>query len=292
MSESVYTVKVAAERAGVTPELLRAWERRYGVPSPHRTPAGYRLYSEEDIRAVRWIREQTQSGLSARQAAELFKGGSLRLEGEPDLDAVRSTLLNLLLTRKRGKAEAVLERAILRYGIEAACVEAVQPVLVRVGEMWHRGEITTAHEHWVSQSLKSAVIRRLVQERNGTPSGIRVTVACAPDELHEIGALMLTLFLARRGFDVLYLGQAVPLSDLRGFVRESGAKAVFLSAAQEERAEQILAELPGFETTNGTRVFVGGLAFESEPLRKAAGERFLAHDAQQAADAAADLLHG
>ena len=62
----------------------------------------------------------------------------------------------------------------------------------------------TAHEHWISQSLKSVLIRGLVEERNATPNGIRAVVACAPDALHEIGALILALPLARRGLDVLY----------------------------------------------------------------------------------------
>ena len=290
MSGGVYTVKVAAERAGVTPELLRAWERRYGVPSPARGPSGYRLYSKGDIRTVRWIREQTESGLSVRQAVELFKGNRSGLEGEHELDAVRTTLLDLLLARELEKAEALLERVILGRGIEVICVEVLQPLLAQVGEMWHRGEITTAHEHWVSQTLKSVLIRRLVEERERPRDGARVVVACAPEELHEIGALMLTLFLSRRGLDVLYLGQDVPLEDLHSFARESRVKAVFLSIAQEERVEQVLARLPEFESANETRVFVGGLAFKSEALRKAAGERFLALDAQEAADAAAELL--
>jgi DNA-binding transcriptional MerR regulator/methylmalonyl-CoA mutase cobalamin-binding subunit len=290
LSRGVYTVKVAAERAGVTPELLRAWERRYGVPSPARGPSGYRLYSEEDIRTVRWIREQTESGLSVRQAVELFRGNRSGLEGEHELDAVRITLLDLLLARELAKAKALLERVILGRGIEVVCVEALQPLLARVGEMWHRGEITTAHEHWVSQTLKSVLIRRLVEERERPRDGVRVVVACAPEELHEIGALMLALFLSHRRLDVLYLGQAVPLADLHSFVGESEVEAVFLSVAQEQRAEQMLAGLPEFESANGTRVFVGGLAFESEALRKVAGERFLAPDAQEAADAAAKLL--
>src|SRR3712207_6525636 len=106
LGEGLYTVKAAAERAGVTPELLRAWERRYGVPSPARSASGYRLYSEEDIRAVRWIREKTERGFGARQAVELFKGDRSGLERGLPLGVVRSKLLEGLLAGEWEKAEA------------------------------------------------------------------------------------------------------------------------------------------------------------------------------------------
>lgn len=283
-------MKTAAERAGVTPELLRAWERRYGVPSPARGASGYRLYSEEDIRAVRWIQEKIALGFGARQAVELYKGDRSVLGGEPSLGAVRSTLLEHLLAGERDKAEAVLGRAFLGHGVEEVCLVVVEPLLVQVGEMWRWGEIGVAHEHWMTESLKSALIRRLAEERRAGREGVRVIVGCAPEELHEIGALMFALFLTRRGLDVLYLGQAVLLEDLRGFIQEFGAEAVFISASQEGRAEQMLEALPGFEAASGVRVFVGGLAFGSEELRRVAGRRFLGPDLRAAADAAVKLL--
>ena len=295
MGEGAYTIKVAARRAGVAPELLRAWERRYGVPSPRRSASGYRLYSEEDIRAVRWIQEKIGWGFSARQAAELFKGNRSGLGGDSDLDVVRGTLLNYLLAGEGEKAEAVLERAFWGYGIEAVCVGVVQPLLAWVGEMWHRGEIGVAHEHWVSELLRSVLTRLLAEEKKATrgDGGVRIVVGCAPDEMHEMGALTLALFLARRGLDVLYLGRAIPLEDLRGFAQGLGVEAIFLSIAQEARAKQVLAVLSEFEAESRARVFVGGLAFQSEALREAAGEHFLSLDAREAADDAAELLgHG
>jgi MerR family transcriptional regulator, light-induced transcriptional regulator len=236
------------------------------------------------------MRRQIKLGFSARQATALFKEKRLGLEEAFDLDVVWSTLLDLLLTRERGKAEALLERAILGHGAEAVCVKAVQPLLARVGEMWRRGEITVADEHWVSQSLKSVLIRFLAEESHATQDGVRAVVACAPEELHEIGALMIALFLARRGLDILYLGQAVPLADLYSFVDESGAETIFLSVAQKKQAEQMLTRLPEFEGANGIRVFLGGLAFENYTLRRAAGNRFLNSDAQEAVSAVVNLL--
>lgn len=283
-------MKAAAERAGVTPELLRAWERRYGVPSPARSMSGYRLYSEEDIRAVCWIQEKIRCGIGVRQAVELYKGDSSGLRAGPPLDTVRNILLEHLLEGERERAEAVLERAFLGHEVEDVNLMVVRPLLVEIGEMWRRREIGVAHEHWVSEFFKSVLTQRLAEEMRVGRDGVRVIVGCAPEELHEIGALTVSLSLARSGLDVLYLGQAVPLEDLRGFIREFGAEAVFLSISKEARAEQVLEALPEFEAESGVRVFVGGLAFESERLRRAAGERFLSPDLREAADAGAELL--
>jgi MerR family transcriptional regulator, light-induced transcriptional regulator len=287
----VYQIKVAAYRAGVTPEVLRAWERRYGIPSPERDASGYRLYSEEDIRAVRWIREQTEAGVGARQAAELFKGHYGSLEGLVDLEVSRDTLLDLLLAGKQRETEALLEGASVVHGAELTWVEVVGPVLRRIGEMWHRGEISIAHEHRATEIAKSMLVRSLARQREGSQEGARVVVACAPEERHEIGALILALFLSRRGFDVEYLGQTLPLKDLETLVPESAAEAVFLSVSQEKQARQMLAELPELEATIGTRVFLGGAAFSIKSLRSAAGERYLDSDLREAANIAAKLLH-
>ena len=111
--KGLYNTRAAALWAGVTPELLRAWERRYGVPLPKRNPSGYRLYSEEDIRAVRWIRKQTAAGLGTRQATELFKGNRLALV-EPDLGALREAIVGLLLAGDREAERGAAGEGFLR----------------------------------------------------------------------------------------------------------------------------------------------------------------------------------
>ena len=184
----------------------------------------------------------------------------------------------------------LLESAVSGHGIETICAEVFVPVLVLVGELWHREIIGVAHEHCVTELLKSVLTQLVAEEKKAVPEGVRVIVGCAPDELHEMGALMLALFLTRRGLGVLYLGQSVPLEDLGVFARGYEAEAVFLSVSQEQRAQRMLEVLPEFEAASSMRVFIGGLAFESELLREAAGKRFLGPDIREAANSAAELL--
>ena len=125
--------------------MLRAWERRHGVPLPKRSASGHRLYSEEDIRAVRWIREKTDWGVGVRRAVELFKGSASAPGARASLEAARYTLLDHLLAGEEGKAGAVLGTAVSGGGVEAVCAEVVEPVLLLVGELWNCGVIGVAY---------------------------------------------------------------------------------------------------------------------------------------------------
>src|SRR3954466_9374937 len=62
-----------ARRSGVSADLLRAWERRYGLFTPVRTEGGYRLYSADDEARVRSMRAHLAEGLSAAEAARLVR---------------------------------------------------------------------------------------------------------------------------------------------------------------------------------------------------------------------------
>ena len=99
-------------------------------------------------------------------------------------------------------------------------------MLAQVGQMWHDGEITVSHEHRATEIVKSVLARWLAEERTGDRRAVRAIVACAPEELHEVGALTLALLLVNRGFDAEYFGQSVPIEDLRSFVRASKGEAV------------------------------------------------------------------
>src|SRR5512141_668232 len=77
-----YPVRLVALRTGLTPHVLRAWERRYGVVSPGRTEGGQRLYSELDIERLRLLRRLTDGGHAIRRIASLPLAELARLDEE------------------------------------------------------------------------------------------------------------------------------------------------------------------------------------------------------------------
>src|SRR3954453_17757028 len=123
-----------SRRVGVTPELLRAWENRYALVRPERTPGGLRLYSEGDVRRVRRMREGISRGLSAAESARLAAGAEE--EESLDMASLATALLESLGRLDEPAAQAALDRIFRRLPVTVALSGVVLPVLRRVGEQW------------------------------------------------------------------------------------------------------------------------------------------------------------
>ncbi len=270
--EPVYNTKAAVHLSGVPAPTLRAWERRYGVLSPERADNTYRLYSERDMVKIRWLREQVERGISIRQAVallahlegrqEVFESGAkeideiekldpLKVAQEPALEkrngaapdlspgALQQNLLNAFLELDEAAAEQVIAGALAIYGVEELCGGLLGPVLNKLGEKWVQGEILVTTEHFASTIVRSQ-LHNLLRTAPRTENGPLVLVACAPGENHEIGLLMLTLFMRRQGLRTIYLGQNVPSWDLMETIAQLRPAMVCLSCSVVESLDGLL----------------------------------------------------
>jgi methanogenic corrinoid protein MtbC1 len=197
---------------GVPATTFRAWERRYGLPSPRRLPGGRRIYGERDVAVVRWLREQTESGLSVSLAVAQLRQAPATVSAPGRGTFPLSDLAAAVVQAAREFDAAALDRslshALAAHPLEAVCLEVVQPALVELGECWHRGEISPAVEHFATALVR----RRLEQLASILDWGAGrplVVLGAAPEEQHEIGVLMVSLFWRRRGLRVVYLGADV-----------------------------------------------------------------------------------
>jgi DNA-binding transcriptional MerR regulator len=255
----MYTIGEAAARSGVSIPLLRAWERRYGVVTPLRTAAGYRLYDDEAVARLRAVRSLVESGWAARQAAAHVAGlapealtamppGSRTMGTAPDRAATAALVSRFADAARRVdpvETERVLDEAYAATSFEMATEHVVLPALVAVGEAWARGELDVAAEHAAS----SAVLRRIgaAFDAAGRPVGAPVVLVGMPDgSLHEIAALAVATAARRAGLDAIYLGASVPAASWPAAVDETGARALVTGAvmdADARAATQALAAL-------------------------------------------------
>ena len=296
-----YNTAAVVRRSGIPAATFRAWERRYGFPKPQRLPAGQRLYSERDVAAIRWLHEQTERGLTISRAVALVLEALADAEqqpieartGRPTAD-LAADLASALLVADQQRAEAVLAEAFALYPVETVALEVMQPLLVEIGERWHRGELSVADEHYVTNFLLRKVFALLNAYDGGHRGGLIVT-ACAPGEWHEVGILIVSLFLARRGYRVLYLGPNLPLESLAEELPRLRPDLVCLSAAMRETAEAMIHGarnlVPG--GNGGPRLGFGGRAFATDPelLGELPGE-YLGRDAREALATVERLLGG
>ena len=291
--EPLYNIKVVVQKTGVPADTVRAWERRYGVPQPRRTETGRRLYSERDITAIGWLRERTIAGMTISQAIQQLRSlddnafneaVTLAQSGPRDPGALIQELLVALLNFDESAANGIVGEAFTLYRIEDVCLQIFSPVLVEIGERWHRKEATIAQEHFASHLIQRR-LTGLLQAYTPAAGRGRIVTACPPDELHEIGILMVSVFLVRRAWQVIYLGANVPIADLVQTAARLQPALVCLSAMNPRTAQTLIAAVEALDQLPAPRPLVafGGGPFNRDPaLRERVQGHFMGTDAQEA----------
>jgi MerR family transcriptional regulator, light-induced transcriptional regulator len=219
------------KRTGVSPELLRAWEQRYGLLQPTRTPGGFRLYSAADEARVQRMQSLVSGGLAAAQAARLVLSGG---EPEPRTDSGSAAPLeeaagNLSAALDRldeQAANSALDRLFSAYTVETVLQEVVLPYLHRLGERWEAGEVSVAQEHFASNLLRGRLLG--LAQGWGQGQGPLAILACVPGEHHELGLLVFGVALRRRGWRITYLGTDSPIGAIADIARSLAPAVVVL----------------------------------------------------------------
>jgi methanogenic corrinoid protein MtbC1 len=304
----LYNIKAVEQATGLSAATLRAWERRYGVCEPQRSESGYRLYSDRDLAALRWLKRRLEEGLAISQAVTLLqrRTGSSNGAAEPKserpapvIGAERFSLVDLrhqlteaLLSFDEQRADMLLSEAFAMYGVESACELILAPAMVDIGDRWHRGQITVVAEHFASHYVR----RKLESLLNVTPvheRGLTIVLGCAPGDWHEVGLILMAFFLRRQGYHVIYLGQNVPLEHLVAELARLLPSMVIMSATTDEAAaaltevSQVVAAMPEPRPIFG----FGGRAFNRDhSLHEAVRGHFLGESAVRAVNQVHTLL--
>jgi MerR family transcriptional regulator, light-induced transcriptional regulator len=294
----LYSIAAVARHTGVPAVTLRAWERRYGFPHPSRARGGRRLYTQRDIWTVRALRMHTDQGVPiSRAIALLGDGGSPTPAEEPigeesPLTTLGDQLLEALLDLAAGRAESVLSESLSLLSVEDVCLGLMQPALNEIGRRWHTGEASVAQEHFAT-GLVRARLSSLLQHALAGVDHPAILAACPPGEWHELGLLMICLFLARRGYTVGYLGANLPAEELDRLVQQCTPRLVLLSAQTDETAEALGDALRGLRRLPPPRpeLAYGGWIFNARPeLRVHTPGAYLGADARAAVATVEQLL--
>ncbi|MGQ9490286.1 MAG: MerR family transcriptional regulator [Anaerolineae bacterium] len=279
----IYTIKTVVHETGIAPPTLRAWERRYGCLAPGRSKGGYRLYSERDIALLRWLKQQVDAGISISRAVALlemhrkaddglgqeapsFVGMTPTGEGAQPGDVIVEELVRALLAFKEEVAEQLLSEAFALYSLDTVAEEIITPVLVEIGERWHRGEATIVQEHFATAFLRRR-LTALFQAYEQPANGPLAVTGSAPAEWHDVGILLVSLALKRYGWRVVFLGQNVPAERFLDHIRNLRPDLICLSAAMSESARGLQAIYASVmaEPPPRPRLALGGRAFAFHP---------------------------
>jgi methanogenic corrinoid protein MtbC1 len=205
------------------------------------------------------------------------------MQSDQSFAVLQKRLMGALVAFDQRSAEQVWMQACGLYPTEQICTELLMPVQIAVGEGWHRGEVSVAAEHFCSRFVEGKLLNLLNAYVDNTTGPLAI-VGCAQGEMHELGAIMLSLFMRWGGFRVIYLGQNVPNSTIEETIRQLRPQILGLSATTVEAAHnltetgQIIARI---EPPRPHFIF-GGMAFYERPdLRGRIHGQFLEGDVRK-----------
>jgi DNA-binding transcriptional MerR regulator len=269
-----------ARRTGTSPELLRAWEQRYGLLRPSRSAGGFRLYSDDDKARILRTKQLIASGLSAAEAARQAVTGGTVTEGAPVLEGLGDELRDALDRFDEDGANRALDRLIAAVSVEAVMREVLLPYLRILGDRWARGDVSVAQEHFASALLRGRLLG--LARGWGTGSGPTLVLACPPGEQHDLGLIMFGIAASRRGRRITYLGQDTPFSTIEATIDAVGPELVVLAVAEGTSLGQHARAIRAL--VKRVPVAVGGAGSTGDEARRL-GVRFLEGDPVEAAGA-------
>jgi len=260
---SLLPIRTVANRTGVNPVTLRAWERRYKLLTPQRTPKGHRLYSEEDVELIRHVLDLLDQGISISQVKPLLEQAPGQAaappRGEPGeaWKNYQQKMLAAIEAFDEYALDSVYNDALSLYPVDLVNQHLTTPLLRILGERWKETDTGVAEEHFFSVYLRNKLGTRIhhINQRSGGPL---LLLACLPGELHEIGLLFFALSSVNFGYRVLVLGANTPLEQLPGVLKKRACAGIVLACSSRPSRGVLENQLPGLVREAGIPVFVGG----------------------------------
>jgi DNA-binding transcriptional MerR regulator/methylmalonyl-CoA mutase cobalamin-binding subunit len=277
MDSSLIGMRVAARRTGLSPALIRVWERRYGAVTPRRSGTRRRLYNEAEIVRLQLLRDATRAGHAIGQIAHLGDGALRELlstgpreervgaasaagaqpSGEDPVEECLAAIRRL----EAAHLEAVLSESAALLGQWGMLERVIVPLVQRMGEEWQRGGLRVAAEHVATAAIASLLARwaRACDLPEGAP---RLLVCTPRGQAHELGALLAAVAANQQGWRVIYLGPNLPAEEIAGAARLRGVRAVALSLVYPEDDPLLSGELRRLRDLlpPGVVLMVGGRA--------------------------------
>jgi DNA-binding transcriptional MerR regulator len=301
--EPLLNIKAVSQATGIEPVTLRAWERRYGIPTPRRSGEGYRLYSERDVAILHWLKSKVDTGVTIRQAVAILESQSPQgIDAARSLQVLEGSSLNsmvdFLLDSAYGfdapGAHRIINQAFALFSVEDVCLKLLLPTLSRIGDEWRAGDSSLQVEHFITNLIRQHLLALdAAMPQPSRPQ--RVIVGCAPGDWHEMAVLMLSLFLRRLGYQVVYLGQAVGKAHLRETLEQIRPEGVVLSASVFETV-RVLPDINRLvQEAGGGRTwfaFGGALFAHAHGLKERVGGIYAGDTLQEATNHVAGLLSG
>jgi DNA-binding transcriptional MerR regulator/methylmalonyl-CoA mutase cobalamin-binding subunit len=242
-AQNICSIKYVAERTGLSPHLIRVWERRYQAIVPERTASNRRLFSEPDVLRLQLLKKAVDAGNNISQVARLSSDALMRLinatmtaedpnEGDlhhrPEAYHFYDLALNCVLQLDEPGLQSALEQASVHLTKLKLINAVVVPLCKKIGELWRGGELKIINEHMATPIIRS-VLWNLLNSVEVTQVSPRIVIATPLNHHHDLGALAIALIARESGWRALFFGSDLPADEIAAAVHRTKARAVALS---------------------------------------------------------------
>lgn len=255
-----YRIQTVAEMTGVPAATLRAWERRYGIPTPERSSSSYRLFSDHDVASIRKLKDLCDDGMSPAEAARLVmrveEASNTPVESDPYLRAGEA-ILAAIEDFDPQAVERAIRGAMFLGSASTVYQRVIGPTMCTVGDRWHEGTFSVAQEHMATEALGSAArdMLRLLDPASTAPEAL---VACFADEDHALPLYGVAFALVQWGYRPVVLGAKTPPSAIRHAVESIQPALVALSVSITPPAYRARELVDGYAEAAGVVPWVVG----------------------------------
>lgn len=270
----MYSIKRVSELLNIPAVTIRAWEQRYQVIAPARSHGGQRIYSDDDVRTLQRLKQlMDEHNLKISEAVMMLNNqatGSSEKADEPvssrtAFDGLIDRLYDALVDVDALLAHETIDMAFSLHPFDTVVHHLFAPVLVRIGDEWEQGKVTVAQEHFASQLIMQRCVQlfRILPIQKHLP---RALAFCPEGEEHHIGLMLFSLFLRKKGLEVIYLGPNTPLHELVRLIELKQISVISVSLTDTRHMEALEKWVAACRTVYPNMVFsLGGPAFRSTP---------------------------
>jgi DNA-binding transcriptional MerR regulator/methylmalonyl-CoA mutase cobalamin-binding subunit len=255
-----FPIRTVAEITGVNPVTLRAWERRYGLIKPERTPKGHRLYSQDDIDKIEQIIDRLAQGMTisqiARELQKIEASGST-VSSSDTWSQYIERMISAIARFDEQKLDSVYNEAMSLYPVEVITTHLVLPLLQLLGARWQNNDGSVAEEHFFSVYLRNKLGARF-HHQNLSNTGPTLIMACLPGEHHEFGILLFALIAHSKGYRIILLGANLPLGELKQVAMRTDSQAIVLAGATPLECSRLIKDIHTLTDMVSIPVFIGG----------------------------------
>ncbi len=260
-----YPIRKISELTGINPVTLRAWERRYGLIKPERTPKGHRLYTDEHVQLIRRILSLVDQGISIGQVKRMLTDEKQSTNDEPDIastaidpwEEYRSRMLQAIAQFDDAALDSSYNDCLSLYPVELVTRLLLLPLLHELRQRKARQPFSDPETHFFHTYLRNKLGARF-HHMTSQARGRRVLAACLPGEFSEVELLLFSLAALTRGYRIVLLGPNMPLESLPLTMERSLCEALVLFGSIAPPAALLGTHLPAMTQKIRQPVFIGG----------------------------------